>query len=83
MEGKGEFSAERGKNEEEEEVGRQRLREEWRGDRNVKDVASQCRVAKREKEHHIALRSEEMRIKKIKNHNATAGTPNSIFPAAF
>lgn len=41
---------------------------EWRGggERNVKDVASRRRVAKRDKKRNIALRSEEMRIKRRK-----------------
>lgn len=50
--------------------------------REIKGCGLIVHGCKAGKERNIALICEEMRIKK-KSHNATAGTPNSIFPAAF
>lgn len=49
--------------------------------REIKGYGLIVHGCKAGKERNIALICEEMRIKKT--HNATAGTPNSIFPAAF
>lgn len=52
--------------------------------REIKGCGLIVHGCKAGKERSIALICEEMRIKKKqKTHNATAGTPNSIFPAAF
>lgn len=52
------------------------------GQEECKESGLIVQGGKAAKERNIALRSEEMRVEK-KNHNTTAGTPNSIFPAAF
>lgn len=71
----------RKKSEEEEEVTGSAWGRSSRGERNVKDGLI-VQGSKAGKERNIALRSEEMRIFS-KSRNATAGAPNSIFPAAF